>query len=171
MQIKKLNSSFHGGISSYSLFLLLYAYNLQFMEKDESENNNIDYFRMNLGKEILGFFSFYSNLNFGIYSIDVKKNNPINMLDKLHGSSILLIDPITGLNVAKSTFHIEKIKYLFNNAAMTINNFYYKNLNSFKSNKNFSLLNELFYPINFTFNNAFIPNEPTLLNRSDNFFK
>ena len=170
MQIKKLNSSFHGGISSYSLFLLLYAYNLQFKENNE-HNNNIDYFRISLGKELLGFFSFYSNLNFGIYSIDVKKNNPINMLDKLHGSSILLVDPITGLNVAKSTFHIDQIKYLFNNAAMTINNFYYQNINNFKNYENFNILNELFYPINFNYNNVFIPNEAELLNRKDNFFK
>ena len=170
MQIKKLNSSFHGGISSYSLFLLLYAYNLKFEENNENYNY-IDYFKMYLGKELLGFFSFYSNLDFSIYSIDVKKNNPINMLDKLHGSSILLIDPITGLNVAKSTFHIEQIKYLFNDAAMTINNFCYKNMNNLKNNEDYNILNELFYSINYNYNNMFIPNESSLLNGHVNIFK
>ena len=126
---------------------------------------------MYLGKELLGFFSFYSNLDFSICSIDVKKNNPINMLDKLHRSSILLIDPITGLNVAKSTFHIEQIKYLFNNAAMTINNFCYKNMNNLKNNEDYNILNELFYSINYNYNNMFIPNESSLLNGHVNIFK
>ena len=40
----------------------------------------------------------------------------MKLLDKLHENKILLVDPITGLNVAKSTFRVEQIKYLFNNA-------------------------------------------------------
>ena len=160
LQIKKLNSSFHGGISSYSLFLLLYAYYLHIYGKNEN-NINKEYFKTNLGGELLGFFSFYGNLNFGIYSIDVKNANPMNLLDKLHEYSILLVDPITRLNVAKSTFRIEQIKYLFNNAVMTINTFYYKNLNNIKSNEEINILKEIFNSFNYN-GNIFIPNESSL---------
>ena len=155
MQITRLNSSFHGGISSYSLFLLLYAYYLQFYEKNTNKNNN----KENLGRDLLGFFSFYGNFNFGIYSIDVRNNIPINLLDKRHQNYILLIDPITGLNVAKSTFRIEDIKYVFNNAVMIINNSFFEKMNNIENN---NILNELFNQFNynnFIYNNSFIPHQ------------
>lgn len=162
IQIKKLNSSFHGGISSYSLFLLLYAYLIYISKIIDNKVNYKEFFRLNLGRELLGFFSFYSNLNFGIYSIDVKNNNPINLLDKLHENHILLVDPITGLNVAKSTFRIEQIKYLFNNAILTINNLYYNKINNIKINEDYNFLHELLSPFNLNYNNVFIPSESSL---------
>ena len=166
MQITKLNSSFHGGISSYSLFLLLYAYYIHFYGKnlDKDKNNDINILKPNLGKDLLGFFNFYNNFSFGIYSIDVKSNNPINLLNKMHDSCILLIDPITGLNVAKSTFQIEQIKYVFNNAIIIINNAFYEKMNSIDNNEdNKNILHELFTnQINFNkfnYNNIFIQNQ------------
>ena len=154
--IKKLNSSFHGGISSYSLFLLLYAYILQIFGKCEV---NKDYLKLNLGKELLGFFSFYSNINFGLYSIDVKKNSPLNLLDKIHENGILLIDPITGLNVAKSTFRIEQIKYAFNNTLIIMNNLFYKRKNNKEKEENNNILKHLFNRFNSIYNDTFISNE------------
>ena len=145
IQIKKLNSSFHGGISSYSLFLLLYAYILKsFKKKEENE----DSLTSNLGKTLLGFFSFYSNMNFELYSIDVNNNNIFNLLDKIYENGILLKDPITGLNVAKSTFQIEKIKYVFNNALFTLNNFFYKNMNSTNKDEKYNILRNFFNTFN-----------------------
>ena len=162
LQIKKLNSSFHGGISSYSLFLLLNAYYLHIYGSNENSINK-EYFKANLGGELIGFFSFYSNFNFGLYSIDVKNSNPMKLLDKLHENKILLVDPITGLNVAKSTFRVEQIKYLFNNAVININNFFYKNLNNIKNNEEINILKELFNPFNFNYNsNIFNSNESSL---------
>jgi DNA polymerase sigma len=158
MQVKKLNSSFHGGISSYSLFLLLYAYILQNKKKT---NNNIESINDNLGNELFGFFSFYSNLNFEMYSIDIKKDNPIYLLDKPHENSIMLIDPITGLNVAKSTFRIEQIKYVFNNATMVLNNIFYEKINNITNDEDYNVLNELFNPFNS--NNFFIPEDSSIL--------
>ena len=154
MQIKKLNSSFHGGISSYSLFLLLYAYILQNYKDDD---NNINYIKEYLSMSLFGFYSFYSNLDFEIYTIDVKKSNPFHSSEDVHQNSILLIDPITGLNVAKSTFRIEQIKYVFNNAIMVLNNIFYEKMNNIKRNDNYNILDELFTPYNY--NNIFISDD------------
>ena len=162
MQITRLNSSFNGGISSYSLFLLLYAYYLQCYCADENNNETNEENLKHLGRYLMGFFSFYSNFNFGIYSIDVKKNHPFYLLDNMHESCILLIDPITGLNVAKSTFRIEHIKYVFNMANMIITNAYYEKLNNIGNNEDNNILNELFNQINISnsnYNNILIPNQ------------
>ena len=163
MQITRLNSSFNGGISSYSLFLLLYAYYLQYYGNNINDNNNNknneENSKQNLGKYLMGFFSFYSIFNFGNCAIDVKKNSPFISLDNMHESCILLIDPITGLNVAKSTFRIEHIKYVFNAANMIINNAYYEKMNNFGNNEDNNILNELFKQINNNnYNNIFNPN-------------
>ena len=152
MQITKLNSSFHGGLSSYSLFLLLYSLYKQIYGKNEI--NNAEY----LGRELFNFFSFYGNLDFEINCIDAKSDSPIYPLNNIHKNNILLVDPITGLNVAKSTFKIEHIKYAFNNAVMIINNFFYKKMNTLKVNEDYKILEQLFNPI-FNYNNIFIPDE------------
>ena len=156
MQIKKLNSSFHGGISSYSLFLLLYSLYKQIYGKNDI--GNAEYLKTQLGRELLNFFSFYGILDFENNCIDAKSDSPIYRMNSLHKNNILLVDPITGLNVAKSTFRIEQIKYSFNNAAMIINNFFYKKMNTLKVNEDYKILNQLFNPI-FNYNNIFIPGE------------
>ena len=132
MQIKKLNSSYQGGISSFSLFLLLASYNQQIFygKKDLKKNEDPEYL---LGQIFYGFFMFYANFNFKIHSIDLKKNNPFILLNEFNENKITLIDPITGLNAAKSTFKIEQIKYVFNNAIMTINDIYCKRINYFEN--------------------------------------
>ena len=156
MQIAKLNSSFHGGISSYSLFLLLYSLYKQIYGKNDI--NNVEYLKTQLGRELYNFFSFYGNLDFEINCIDAKSDSPIYPMNTLHKNNILLVDPITGLNVAKSTFRIEQIKYSFNNAVMILNNFFYKKMNTLKVNEDYKILDQLFNPI-FNYNNIFIPGE------------
>ena len=156
MHIAKLNSSFHGGISSYSLFLLLYALYKQIYGNNNL--NNAEYLKTQLGRELFNFFSFYSNLDFETNCIDIKNDSPIYSMNSIHKNNILLIDPITGLNVAKSTFKIEQIKYAFNKAIMIINNFFYKKMNTLKVNEDYKILNQLFNPI-FNYNNIFIPGE------------
>ena len=137
MKINKLNSSFHGGLSSYSLFLLVYAY---FKSLNLPENS--------VGNYLYGFLEFYSNFNFGIYSIDVNSNNPFIILNELHESGILLIDPITKLNVAKSTFKVDQIKSVFMKGIVIIRNTIYKKMienNNFNFDNNKILfLDELF---------------------------
>ena len=116
MKINKLNSSFHGGLSSYSLFLLLYSY-LKYMF---IPNNT-------LGHYLYGFFEFYSNFNFGIYCVNPKLDCPFMILDELHESGMMLIDPITSLNVAKSTFRIDQIKSVLTKGMIIIRNIFFTN--------------------------------------------
>ena len=137
MKINILNSSFHGGLSSYSLFLLLYAY----IKTMFIPNNSI-------GHYLYGFFEFYSNFNFGIYLINPILDCPFMILDELHESGMMLIDPITSLNVAKSTFRIDQIKSVFTKGMIILRNIfltnngkdYIHNLND----KEYIFLNELF---------------------------
>jgi DNA polymerase sigma len=123
MKINKLNSSYTGGLSSYSLFLLVYAF---FKSMICSQNN--------LGQYFLEFLEFYSNFNFGIYSINVNLNNPFILLNELHECGMMLIDPITNLNVAKSTFKVDQIKSVLTKGVVNIRNAIYQKIN--ENNKN-----------------------------------
>ena len=114
MKINKLNSSFHGGLSSYSLFLLLYSY-IKYMF---APNNSI-------GHYLYGFFEFYSNFNFGIHYINPILDCPFMIMDELHESGMMLIDPITSLNVAKSTFRIDQIKSVLMKGMIIIRNIFF----------------------------------------------
>ena len=116
MKINKLNSSFHGGLSSYSLFLLLYSY-IKYMFLQTNS----------LGHYLYGFFEFYSNFNFGIYYINPILDCPFMILDELHESGMMLIDPITSLNVAKSTFRIDQIKSVLTKGMVIIRNIFFTN--------------------------------------------
>ena len=122
MKINKLNYSFHGGISSYSLFLLVNA----FIKAMNFPENSI-------GQYLYGFFEFYSNFNFGIYSINVSQYNPFILLNELHESGIMLIDPITKLNVAKSTFKVDQIKSVLMKGMIIIRNIIYMKI--FENNR------------------------------------
>ena len=150
LQIRKLNSSFQGGISSFSLFLLVSSYIKQvfyenkYLEKDLNSENLI-------GKLLYGFFLFYGNFNFKIHSIDLTKDRPFILLNEIIDSNILLIDPITKLNVAKSTFRIDKIKNAFNNAIMILNENFFNNMN-YIHDEGTNLLEKLltiYYPNNY----------------------
>ena len=137
LKINKLNSSFHGGLSSYSLFLLLYSY-IRYLY---IPNNS-------LGHYLYGFFEFYSNFNFGIYLINPILDCPFMILDELHESGMVLIDPITSLNVAKSTFRIDQIKSVFTKGMVIIRNIFFTNkgkdyTHNLNNSKNI-FLNELF---------------------------
>jgi predicted nucleotidyltransferase len=132
MKINKLNSSYTGGLSSYSLFLLVYAF---FKSMICSGNN--------LGQYLLGFLEFYSNFNFGICSINVNLNNPFIILNELHDCGMMLIDPITNLNVAKSTYKVDQIKSVLTKGVVNIRNVIYQKIN--ESNKNNININKTFF--------------------------
>ena len=131
MQICKLNSSFHGGISSFSLFLLLYAF--------------LKYINMNypMGKILFDFFQFYGNFNFGNYCIDVNDKNLYIKRKELLESRMIILDPFTKLNVAKSSFRVDEIKSAFKDAMNIINKHLYE---SFSNKNQFSvnILEEIF---------------------------
>ena len=89
--------------------------------------------------------------NFEIHSIDLNKNNPFILLEEFNESNITLIDPITGLNAAKSTFKLDQIKFAFNNAILRINEIFFNNINIIKNNNDENnIIKELFTTNNFT---------------------
>ena len=149
MQIKKLNSSYHGGLSSFSLFLLVASYNKHIFNENKYLDKNKDFNNL-LGQIFYGFFMFYASFNFNINSIDLKKINPIILLNEFSESKITLIDPITGLNAAKSTFKIEQIKYTFNNAIMAINDIFFKNMNYIDNDEQSNIITKLLTSNNYT---------------------
>ncbi len=67
LQIEKLNSSFNGGLSSFVLFLIIFAF-LKMRKFSPGGFNN------NLGNILLEFFDFYANFNFNFNFIDVNSS-------------------------------------------------------------------------------------------------
>ena len=116
-RIMKMNKSFTGGLSSYSLFLLILAFLKNCEEK------------MNLGKLLYYFMEKYSFYDFKNYGIDVEGKDLYYPLDNIIKESdiqnsenyddiseharteeIKILDPLTKLNVAKSSFRLDEIK-------------------------------------------------------------
>ena len=102
---RKLNKSYQGGISSYSLFLLTLAF-------IKSCENKYD---IPIGSLFIEYLYFYSNFDFFNTIIQPSKDNNIfeSKENNLENYNLNIIDPITGLNVAKSTFKIEQIQTAF----------------------------------------------------------
>ena len=107
---KKLNKSYKGGISSYSLFLLTLAFIKNFK----------DYYNIPIGSFLIEYLYYYSNFDFYNYIIQPENNNENEkeIYSKTEQNSIYkynlnIVDPITGINVAKSTFKMDEIKNAF----------------------------------------------------------
>ena len=103
---RKLNKSYQGGLSSYSLFLLTLAF----------IKSNKNKYEIPIGSLFIEYLYFYSNFNFYNTVIQPKKDNNIfeNIeVDNLQKYNLNIIDPITGLNVAKSTIKIDQIQIAF----------------------------------------------------------
>ena len=123
---KKMNNSFNGGLSSHNLFLIILSY-IQYINKNnnnnknnfkDDNNNQIKIPDLNLGKILFDFLEFFGNyFNFRNYIIDV--NSPIiydlyNRIDGYHqNSSLMILDPLTGLNASKSSYKIDEIQKTF----------------------------------------------------------
>ena len=131
LYIRKLNKSYQGGISSYSLFLLTLSFIKCF-------KNNYD---LPIGSILIDYLSYYSNFDF--YSTAIQPSKDDNIFSLIEGNSdfqqykLNIIDPITGLNVAKSTFKIEQIKEAF---AEGLNNII-SNLYTINNNENMNNIN------------------------------
>ena len=97
-----MNKSYTGGLSSYSLYLLIYTF-----------IKNIPNY--SLGKSLYFFLTRFSYFDFKNYGIDSEKNIfVINSNDIDKKDEIIIIDPLTKLNVAKSSFKVDEIRYTFN---------------------------------------------------------
>ena len=107
---KKMNNSFVGGISSYNLFLLILSYVNYTKIKIGIKNDET-----NLGKFFYDFCDFFKIFDFKRYIIDVNtpfqylSNSKINILN----NSLVIIDPLSGLNASKSSYKIDEIQNIF----------------------------------------------------------
>ena len=126
----KLNKSYHGGISSYSLFLMTLAF-------IKSYKNN---YEIPIGSLFFEYLYFYSNFNF--YNTVIQPNKDNNIFENINDNNLQkynlnIIDPITGLNVAKSTFKIEQIQTAFRKGFDNIvSNLYDMDMNNLYDNNN-----------------------------------
>ena len=105
--IKKNNlaSVFDGGFSSHSTFIMVTA-NVRVLLKNKSS--------LNLGDLLIGFLHFYGKIfNYTNTTIDLmNKSNPFIITQGISNVPIF-IDPITKINVSKSSFLHDKLKKLF----------------------------------------------------------
>ena len=113
---KKMNTAFLGGLSSYNLFLLLLSYAKLLKISQNVENTNLGYFLYN-------FLYFFKIFDFKQYIINI--NSESNIYDILPpesakefnlGKSIVIIDPLTGVNASKSSYKIDDIQNTFSEA-------------------------------------------------------
>lgn len=117
LQINKLNSYYNGGLSSFSLFLLILSFIRIYKIKNQCPYN--------LGSMLFEFLDFYGRLfDYSNYLIDVSQTNPIRYKDQ-DECPITIIDPITNLNVSKNSVRIEEVKILFERLLIYLN--YIKN--------------------------------------------
>ena len=105
---RKLNNSYQGGISSYSLFLLTLSYIKNFK----------NFYDIPIGSFLIEYLNYYSNFDFYSYIIQPNKDNESEIYlrsekNSLYKFNLNIIDPITGKNVSKSTYKIEEIKKAF----------------------------------------------------------
>ena len=128
---KKMNSSFLGGLSSYNLFLLLLSYakysrmtpnSSEIIENNSSNNKS----NINLGSFLFNFLDCFKCFNFNECIIDINSPNiyinyemiiPEKTKEYNIGKSIVIIDPLTGVNASKSSYKIEEIQKTISEAS------------------------------------------------------
>ena len=116
-KIMKMNKSFHGGLSSYSLYLLILSFCKKFPTVITSK-----------GKALFSFLGIFAYFEFDKLGINIEDtnifyylNNSMNINnnisdDDIPKKEINLIDPLTKLNVAKSSFKVDEIQTTFRTA-------------------------------------------------------
>ena len=131
---RKMNKPFLGGLSSYNLFLLILSYAKYFRiqqnldlniidnaNKNKNKNKKVD---VNLGIFLFNFLYFFKCSNFKQCVIDINSPN-IYSYDLItqekaqeynYGKSIVIIDPLTGVNASKSSYKIDEIHNILSKA-------------------------------------------------------
>ena len=126
LQLNNMNNSYHGGMSSYCLFLLIYSY-IKFYHHQMNyiENNNINY-----GSLLIGVLSFYSQyIDFNYTKIVPYFDNPF-VTDYSLNTIPTIIEPVSKQNASKTIYKIfEVVDFL-----KKVNNDIFKIINS--NNKN-----------------------------------
>ena len=102
LQLKNMNNSYHGGMSSYCLFLLIYSYfKFYYKQIDKNQNKEINY-----GLLLIGILSFYINyIDFNYTKIDPSLDIPFINEYSLEAIPTV-IEPISKQNAAKTIYKI-----------------------------------------------------------------
>jgi DNA polymerase sigma len=105
-----LNRVFEGGLSSHSIFIMV-ASNIKLLKSNNNNNNN----KLNLGELLLDLLRFYGYVfNYTNTIIDITKNNPY-VITQEYSKIPIFLDPITNINISKSSYQFDKVKDLFYN--------------------------------------------------------
>ena len=109
---KKMNSSFEGGLSSYNLFLLI----LSFAKYQKIFNSNQNK-AINLGIFLVQFLELFGKFfDFRNYLININSPFIYELIDNIiykKGKSLIILDPLTGINASKSSYKINEIQKMF----------------------------------------------------------
>ena len=101
----KLASVFDGGFSSHSIFIMV-ASNIRVLLKNQS--------LLNLGDLLNSFLHFYGKVfNYTNTTIDLTNKNDPYIIKQEYSSVPVFIDPISKINVSKSSYLHENLKKLF----------------------------------------------------------
>ena len=101
----KLASVFDGGFSSHSIFIMV-ASNIRVLLKNKSS--------LNLGDLLNSFLHFYGKVfNFTNTAIDLTSKTEPYIITQEFSKVPIFIDPITKINVSKSSFLHQELKKLF----------------------------------------------------------
>lgn len=111
---RNLNSYYNGGLSSFSIFLLVFSFfKYRISIKVNIKNDNFGLF-------LIQFLDFYSQFDFSKFGIDINKINPYFSLQFYTFSfsdfgGPVIIDPITKMNIGSNSFRIDDVKICFRN--------------------------------------------------------
>ena len=101
----KLASVFDGGFSSHSIFIMV-ASNIRVLLKNQS--------LLNLGDLLNSFLHFYGKVfNYTNTTIDLMNKNDPYIIKQEYSSVPIFIDPISKINVSKSSYLHKELKKLF----------------------------------------------------------
>ena len=141
LKITDMNNSYKGGLSSYTIFLLVISY-MKYISKNNNSNNK--HKSNGYGHAFHDVVKYFSKFDFYLNIIDIdNKNGEIyNKRSKKYSSLEyenipIIIDPVTGLNAGKSSFRINDVQNVFislNEEMEKLRNIYDKD-NSSKINK------------------------------------
>jgi DNA polymerase sigma len=141
LKLTDMNNSYKGGLSSYTIFLLVASY-MKHINKNNINNKHKSNSYGHAFHDVVKYFSkfdFYLN----IIDIDNKEGNIYMKRNKKYSSADyenipIILDPVTGLNAGKSTFRINEVQNVFialNEELEQLRNLYDKS-NKAKENNN-----------------------------------
>ena len=109
-----LNNYYTGGLNSFSIFLMVFAfykYEIKILGNDLVND-------LYIGQFLVQFLDFYSKFNFHDYIININKDMPFVKKDSSIGEiqqneNAIILDPFTLNNIACNSFRISEIQQKF----------------------------------------------------------